>query len=285
LQALEGESLVSDLLASAQRALAARVLFWRVACQLAQGNEAVARETAHLFAVSALDLPPDVEAAAPDVEAAIAAVGREVAKQPLASLSLEANADRATFAVDGSPQACVNPCRIPVVPGNHVIAMRALGRMPETRTVMVSAPASTVAFTTTPATPEVASAQWTENFATPAGLDSDRSLSLLQQAARARRLALIDLGGTPALHLEGALGVDGAVVARASRAVSAPGSVGSDARTLLRDLLVRGHVVDPAPSLFSRPLFWIAVGVVAAGAATATYFVTRPPDQRTEIVF
>ncbi|MEI8254831.1 MAG: hypothetical protein WCJ30_04080, partial [Deltaproteobacteria bacterium] len=91
---------VNELLAAGRRDLAGRVLFWRTACQVGAGDAAEAPRAAHRLAVFGLDVPSDVEAAAPEVEAVIAAAQREVAASSRTEVRLSADSPTATFALD-----------------------------------------------------------------------------------------------------------------------------------------------------------------------------------------
>jgi hypothetical protein len=55
---------------------------------------------------------------------------------------------------------------------------------------------------------------------------------------------------------------------------------------LLRQLVTESRLVIE-PALYQRPLFWVAVGVVAAAAAGTTFALTRPTKTVTtaEIAF
>src|SRR5207249_3731017 len=108
-------------------------------------------------------------------------------------------------------------------------------------------------------------------------IDSAPSVRLVSKALRAPRLLLLvaerEAAGT---RLRGTAAIDGDVAARAERV--------SDPAGLVRDLLVRSRVVEEPAPLYRRPLFWIAVGVAAAGAATGT-LIAATPHVRTAVNF
>jgi hypothetical protein len=136
-----------------------------------------------------------------------------------------------------------------------------------------------------PAPPELAARQWHERYAGAADTDSDPSLELLARALRIPRLVLMT--GDPVAadrphRLRGALAVDGLVVARAERR----GAPAGEAPGLLRDLLVRGQLLEPAPPWYRRKSFWIPAGAAAAAAATAiVLFIVLEPRVETNVGF
>jgi hypothetical protein len=109
-------------------------------------------------------------------------------------------------------------------------------------------------------------------WASSPSIDSPPSLHLLADATRARNLALLVARGGAHPSIQGALVVDGEIRARAERENRA----GAAAPQVLRDLLVSGHVIESA-SVLTKPLFWVAVVVAAAGAAVLTYYLATLP--------
>jgi hypothetical protein len=107
---------------------------------------------------------------------------------------------------------------------------------------------------------------------------------LLAQAVRARRLALVAADAERrGVRLRAVLSVDGEVAARAAR--EATENVESASRELLRELLVLGEVVEPAPSVLESPWLWVAVGVAAAGAAALTGALLYDAGTQTRVTF
>jgi PEGA domain len=278
IERIAADALPFELAQEGDRQAAARVLFWRIACRVGAGSAADARPDARALATLALDVPADVDAVSPEVEALIAEARREIAGRPRASLRVEASAG-ASVSVDGRAPACVTPCTVDLPPGDHVVRVEAPGFVPTGRRVRLEPSGGTARFTLLDAPPELAARQWSIRYARGESLDSAASVTLLARAVRARRLALLtwETG-----RLRGALVVDGGIAARAERHGQDASAL---APTLLRDLLVRGQLVEPAPSLVERPLFWVAVGGAVVVAAGVTALLLYDPPVTTEVGF
>ena len=110
--------------------------------------------------------------------------------------------------------------------------------------------------------PELAAMQWRRRTSQGAALDSEGSMRLLSTSLRAPRLLVVATEPADPKTLRGALSVDGVLKARAERE--------GDPEGLVRDLLVRGQVIEEAPPLYKRWPFWLAVGVAAVAAGTTT---------------
>jgi hypothetical protein len=279
------ERRIHELLGAARRSLATRTLFWRIACLVGADDRGAADRAASRFVTFGLAVPPDVEAVSPDVEALLdRARGRAEQQQPV-PLEVTATA-RARVALDGRTGLCTTPCTVEVGVGDHVLRVVADGFVPEWRLVRVEGPDATATFDLAAASPEIASEQWTARYATSTEIDSTASVELLSRAVRARRLLLLTADTLrEGARVRGVLSIDGTVAARAERAAGSSGDVDELTDALLRDLLVEGEVVEPAPGLLERPLFWIAVGIVAALAAGTTAYLLIEPDTRTEVGF
>jgi hypothetical protein len=167
-----------------------------------------------------------------------------------------------------------------------VVRVDAEGRQRAVQVISAKGPELAVAFTTRPASPELAASQWTTHYgASSANLDSAGSLRLLSTALRAPRLVLLNAEAeSDGYRLRGALAINGRAAARTERQAELKALPGMT-EGVLRDLLVQGRVVEPAPPLYRRRDFWIAVGVAAvvAGAATTALLWQRPV--RTEVGF
>jgi hypothetical protein len=289
--AIGPEDLVVDLLGRGKRAIAARLLFWGVACRVGAGTLADAATVAREFAALGLDLPPEVGVVAPEVEVTIAQAVREVAEKPKTSLRVTAGNMAAghdpdvSVSIDGRATGCVTPCVLDAAPGDHVVGVEADGIVPEARRVRVDAGGAAVAFQTVRASPELAARQWSARYARSAAVDSSPSVRLLALAVRAPKLAFLAADGGRTARLRGVLAVDGAVDARVERLALERGDEERETPALLRELLVRGKVLEPAPRLYERAPFWIAVGVVAAGAVLGTYLVVHQPPGREQVTF
>jgi hypothetical protein len=192
----------------------------------------------------------------------------------------------AQVSLDGQFGVCVAPCSLDALEGRHVVRVDAEGRQLAVQVISAKGPELAVAFTTLPASPELAARQWAARYgASSANLDSAGSLRLLSNALRAPRLVLLTAEAErEGYRLRGALAIDGRAAARTEREAET-GQLPETVDGALRDLLVRGHVVEPAPALYRRRDFWIAVGVAAvvAGATTTALLWRRPV--RTEVGF
>jgi hypothetical protein len=93
---------------------------------------------------------------------------------------------------------------------------------------------------------------------------------------RARQILLLrsePSGG--GVRIRGAFARDGKIAAREEREDVEPTRVADGSRDIALDLLVKGRVVED-PSLLKKPLFWVlVVGVVAGAAVALTAVATR----------
>lgn len=259
-------------LADGRRALAARWLVWRGACLFSQGRLSDALSAATQLAVWELEPPADLGAVTPDIERLFVDAARAVSAQARAALSVTGPAG-AQVSVDGRPGVCSVPCRVNVLPGAHAVRSEAAGFEPVLRWEEVSAAGASLTLASAPASSQLALAQWAQKYLRSREADSQESLKLLGTGLQAHRL--IWLAGD-ATRLVGVLAVGGSVVARLTR--------DDGALALVRDLLVQGSVVEPAPPLYKRPVFWLVVGAVAVAAATVTaVLLTR--DVRSSVSF
>jgi hypothetical protein len=87
-------------------------------------------------------------------------------------------------------------------------------------------------------------------------------------------------------RLRGVLALDGEVAARSERSLdAAPNAAAAEAPALLRDLLVRGKLLEPAPSLWKRPVFWVVVAGATLVAAGVTALILYQPSVKTGVHF
>lgn len=274
LKQLEGDAAAADLLSAGERLLTARLLAWRTACHTGANQPQPARAAATALATFQLALPEDVGSMTPDVESLLARTISTVSAAPLRKVRVESSPSGAAVEVDGRPAACTTPCSVDVLAGAHVVRLSADGYSPAWKLVADDAPP---AFTLEPASPELAANQWRARLQHGEALDSEASVRLLSSALRAPRLAVVTSEAAAPKTLRGALAVDGVLTTRAER--------DGDAEGLVRDLLVRGKVVEEAPPLYQRWPFWLAVGVaaVAAGTTTAIVVGTRQTVTRVEL--
>jgi hypothetical protein len=281
---LSADGLVAELLAAGRRELLARVLFWRVACRVGSGALAAASDESRQFAAFGLEVPADAAQATPEVEALLGRALKEAAATRKVTIEVEAPPLRAGVSLDGRSGACVTPCALDLLPGDHMIALDAEGYLPIARLVAVKQP-TRVKLEATPAPPEVASAQWSARYGSSPWLYSEPSTRLLARAIAARRLVLINAEGTGELRLRGTLASDGVVSAQAER-VARPANLDAESRRLLRDLLVSGKVFEPAKPIYKRAAFWVPlVLAVSAAVISASIAATLSPNIHTRVGF
>jgi hypothetical protein len=286
LKPLDTEGLVAELLSARRRELAARVLFWRVACRVGAGQMLEATDQARQLATLGLEVPADAAEATPEVESLVGRAIKETAGRPKQALSVDAPPLRASVSLDGRAGACVTPCSLEVAPGEHFVALDADGYLPMTRKVKVLA-ATQVSLEATPAPPEVAAAQWSARYGGSPWLYSEPSTHLLAQAIAARRLVLIHAEGTGELHLRGTLACDGKISAQAERAIHPPANnLDAESRRLLRDLLVSGKIFEPSKPIYKRAAFWVPlVLAVSAAVISASIAASLTPNIHTRVGF
>lgn len=269
------------LLGRGERAIAARALFWKLSCRAGAGDAAGAARFAAAFAAFGFEVPSDADSVAPDVERLVTDAVEAAARAPRSGLEIDANARRARVTIDGRDAGCVVPCTLDLVPGDHVVRVDADGFEPQSRTVRLDGKRQSVTLEAAPAPPSLAAQQWSARYAGDSDLDGDSSLVLLSRAVRARHIVLFSaIGGSNTLR--GALTIEGSVAARAERIGR---SAATSAPTVLKELLARGKLTQPAPPLHRRASFWIGVGAAALAATVVTAVVLREPGVRQEVTF
>lgn len=275
LKLLDDDALVTNALAQGDRSTAARTLAWRVACKLGARQGEGARRDAEWLAALQLPPPEDVGTMTPDVEVLLTGLRRAVDAQQRTPLVIRSASKDAVVAIDGRPAACIVPCRMELPAGVHVVQVSADGYAPMARPVTVKGAQTEVDVALPPADPPLAATQWHERRAAGEPLDSGRSMLLLGGALRTSRLLVLGPADEAGL-VRGALAVDGVVQARGER---------DDVQALVRDLLVRGRLMEPSIPLWKRWPFWLAVGAaaVATGVTTAVLFANRPVVTRVEL--
>jgi hypothetical protein len=284
LESLNSDGLIPELLAAGRRELAARVLFWRVACRVGSGALPAATDEALHFASLGLEVPADAAEATPEVESLLGRALKEAAGRHKLTLEVDTPPVRAGISLDGRRGACVTPCSLEVLPGEHVIALDAEGYLPVMRTVAVKE-RTQVKLEVTTAPPEVAAEQWSARYGSSPWLYSEPSTRLLARAIAARRLVLINAEGAGELRLRGSLATDGTVSAQAERAARR-GTLDVEARRLLRDLLVSGKVFEPAKPIYKRAVFWVPlVLAVSAAVISASIASSLAPNIHTRVGF
>jgi len=258
----------TDALGAGDALTASRLLLWSAACHLGDGDQRGARDAAESLAVLALPPPPDVGSVSQEVEVLLAKA--RASPRPDVPVRLETSAPGAELVIDGRSQRCAAPCTLPLPAGAHVVRAEADGYEVLVRRIVAAPPSLQLRFDLTPASPEVAAAQWTARYGRGAEPDAARSVRLLSTALRAPRLLLFSVDEGRTLRVRCAVAVDGEISARAERVDVDPRQLDAAVRGLASDVLMRGRLLEPAPALHQRPEFWIAVGVAAAIAAGAT---------------
>lgn len=271
LKLLESDALLVEALGAWQRTTAARLLMWRTACLVGSGRKAAAHVQARQLAALGLEIPLDAAAVTPEVETVLAQGLKKMASAATVPVRVAIDFP-ALVSLDGRQGHCNAPCTMEVPEGMHVLRIDADGYEPEVVAVRLEGEPATVNVKPTPASPEVAASQWHVRYAHSPQVDSAASVQLLSTALRTPRLILVTAEAEAGeARLRGVLAIDGKVAARAERT----GAPQEQMDALLRDLLVRGEVVEPAPPLYRRAGFWVAVGLAAAGAAAGTAIVVN----------
>nr|WP_254380255.1 PEGA domain-containing protein [Corallococcus exiguus] len=268
LQQVGDEGVLPRTLSQGHREAAARWLLWRVACQVGLRREETALQVASELGVLGLELPADIGVLPPEVGRVLVTGAEQGAARGRTTLRITSDSSPARISLDGRPGVCMAPCSMDVLEGRHVVRVDAEGRQFAVQVVSARGPELAVAFTTHPATPELAAGQWAAHYgASSANLDSAGSLSLLSTALRAPRLVLLTAEAErEGYRLRGALALQGRAAARTERQGEEQALHGMT-EGVLRDLLVQGQVVEPAPALYQRRDFWIAVGVPRSSRA------------------
>ncbi len=272
LAALEGDGATTELLAAGERTLTARLLTWRTACHTGAKELEPARLAAEALAIFRLPIPDDIGSTTPDVEALLSRTVAELHSRPAKKLQVASTPAGATVDLDGRRAACTTPCTMELPEGAHVVTVSADGYTPLSRAVTADAD-----FTLVTAEPELAATQWAARRERGDAVDSDASLRLLSTSLRAPRLLVLATDPASPRTQRGALLVDGVLAARAERE--------GDTEGLLKDLLVRGRVVEEAPPLYKRWPFWVAVGAAAVAAGVTTAVVVGNKQTITRVEF
>jgi hypothetical protein len=286
LQSLGDESVLPHMLGEGHRQLVARLLLWQVACQVGMGRGEAALQVASELGVLGLELPADIGVLPPEVGRVLVKGAEAGAARARTTLRVTSDFGPAQVSLDGRFGLCMAPCSLEALEGQHVIRVDAEGRQSAVQVVAARGPELAVAFTTLPASPELAARQWTTHYAaSSADLDSAGSVRLLSSALRAPRLVLLtaeaEQGG---YRLRGALALEGRAAARTERHAEQK-ALHETVEGVLRDLLIQGRVVEPAPALYQRRDFWIAVGAAAVVAGATTAALLRRQPVRTEVGF
>ena len=285
---LAAPSLVWGTIGAGARATALRVLVWKTACDSVFQEDA-ARTDARTLAALEAELPAEASIIPVRANELLGQALAEAEKEGRRTLVVgarggQASISDASVAVDGRPTSCKTQCSLDVRPGDHWIRVERDGFSPSARLVRVEtsrAPQSVV-FDLAVASPEEAGRQWTLRYgATSEAVDSVASLELLALAVRARQVLLLRSEPNGAgLRIQGALARDGKVAAREARDDDDAKRVADRSRDVTMDLLVKGRVIED-PNLLKKPLFWVIVVGVAAGAAVALTAAATRGEERT----
>lgn len=277
LDLLGDDARLDALLAAHDRATAARVLFWRIACHVAGDHRAAAERDAASFAALGLRMPLDARDASPDVENLIDRATQRATNVPAVDVEVTANTPRTVVRVDGREESCIAPCAVKVSPGAHVVTASADGAIPATVRVLVESSKKDVSMTLASAPPDVAATQWRARYESTTEEQSADSARLLSAAVPSRYLVVLS---SERSRLRGLVYFDREVQARAE---SVGASTSADAPSKVIDELLHRSKLIESKSLFSSPLFWGVAAGVAVAASVVTYFVLRDPPERTEV--
>ncbi|MBK7865275.1 MAG: PEGA domain-containing protein [Archangiaceae bacterium] len=277
LEQVADDAALTAALGQQDRANAARVLLWRVACNVGAGKLEPARRSAAQLAAFSLQAPAEVGSVSPEVEAVIARAYQEAGGMRAVPLEVSGTAD-AAVELDGRPTGCTTPCTLEVLEGSHVVRLLADGHEAVVKLLRVSAPRAALEVELPTAAPELAAAQWSARYRAAPDADGASSVRLLSTALRSARLVMLNVEQASGGRLGAVLAIDGAVTARAERS----GDPATELPGLLNDLLVRGQLIEASVPLYRRPLFWVAIAasVAAIAAGVTTFFVLRPVETR-----
>ena len=282
-RAAVADGTLDKLLARGERKLAARVLFWRVACLVLLDQVPEARREARLFATLGLEHPLGADRVSSEVLALLRKEEHAVSSSRPATLRLTLPTTGIRLVVDGRPTPCAAPCVLSVSPGRHVLAIEGDALVPLMRTVMVEPKGTALALKPQPAPPDLALEQWWDQYGIARDYDSTASVALIAHALRTKRLMVLTVENRGKVQqVRGVLAVDGRVKSRDERRAPLD-QTNQTAVQLVRDMLVRAEVVEPAPSLTSRPMFWVVVAATAIAAAGVTAYVLFEPETRTNV--
>jgi hypothetical protein len=171
---------------------------------------------------------------------------------------------------------------VAVRPGDHLVQIEKDGWSRLAKVVRVEAgmPRSTFTGKLVVATPDLAAEQWGARYAAgQARSDSNESIALLAQALRAQRFVYLEADRVGAgARIRGALAIRGKLEAREEK----QGSVDRTSGQVVEQLLVRGGIVEDK-SLLKKPLFWVAVGVVAIASSALTAYAISDAGERTVV--
>jgi hypothetical protein len=286
LDVLSDERWLDRLLADRRRDEAARLLFWRAACHDGKNEAAPAEAAVRELASRGLSVPAlDAATVGPDLETSFAAGAQAVRSARRIRVSLSSARGAGLVFLDGAAEGCAVPCSVELFAGRHTFVLEGERVEREVKAVEVTAGGLTeVRFGGVAPPPAVAADRWLSLYSGSAAIDSASSLALLALAVPARNVVLVQAEAGNLGRIKGSVVVSGSVSARAERTFGSPTQVASKTDSLLEELLTSSRLVERPAPLYARPWFWVAVGVVAAGAATGTYFLVRPAERRTEVI-
>ena len=270
---------INRMLELGRRRLAGQVAVLAAACARGAGDLDLSRTLLERIFVRQLDTARALGVTGPDFQAFAETVRARVHRAGRVSVSIRSRPAGARLVVDGGAVRCATtPCRVTVLPGEHIFAVERLGYMQRTLRVEVKRSRELVV-----------------------GLDAADSSTALAQLRD-----LVSRGsdpGTPAVGRLAALAFGAQVVALAwhrdgqghafifdrrrgrivSRVTMRGGS--QSAARALRAALVEWRGAERRP-LYARPAFYLpAAGVVAAAVGVGLYFALRPRETHHDLVF
>jgi hypothetical protein len=287
LRALEGRTRALALLVLRERALAARVLLWSLACQVGRGADADAKHEAETFAALELAVPDDVGHVAQDAEAVLTRALRAAGQAPRSALRIETTPTARSVDIDGRAAGCETPCALSLLSGEHVLRLSGDGTEPAALRAELTPQGSTLHHALRSAAPELARSQWSAHYGGSDAVESAGSLALLAQALPADKLLVLALvpQEDARFSLRGSYVRAGALVARDATEAGRANTLEERGERLLNSLLVQGKTLAVARPVWKSPWFWSALVLGAAGAAVGTAYAVRPGPERTEVRF
>jgi hypothetical protein len=267
------------LLEQRHRDPAAQLATVAAACAHGAGDELRARELVRRMLVRELDAPAILKRTTPDFQAVAEDERRALQRLTRISVEVQSSPTLAAIYVDGVLRCRQTPCRIQLIPGEHVVVGEAVGRRPRALTVVLEDDQKlTLALDEAPAD-EVrrhlgaAIASGTD----PASIDISRAAAAAF-AARVLVLVWLHKGRAHATLYDRAIDRLVAHVALDDRPNALPAAV----RAVVHEW--RGNLANSRPIL-KQPAFWFITAGVALVSGAVVWFVTRPMEVRHDIVF
>lgn len=276
------ELLVASLLEAGRRDLAARVLYWRVACRTAQLRITEARADARRLVALGLRLPPGTVGATPEAEALFDDAFRESQDATTVDVGFRSSLRGLQVGVDGRRRVCQVPCGVELMPGEHVLYFEYDGYQSRVQVEQITGP-RIIEVELERASPEEAGRQWAARYSNLQAMNSGPSLRLLAQAMGARRLVLFrgDASG-PEVTLRAALAIDGEYREELERRARLS-ELERESSEVFEELLLDSQLLSRP--IYSRAGFWVGIGGAILVSVGLTLFLLHEPDETYSIRF